>query len=366
MNITAVERTRTENNPQEQNYFGSNAPAQAEAFPAELRTDAFPPESCEEFSTSPFSFQESTKMLWEDTQLTYQHACTANRFTDNYLNLCGRLEKNIKQLGSLCVTKAVLEQRGLSFPDLAGMEINELIGMVSYHLRKCHAAFRSIYQFNQFFGMSYLNWEFRWVELGNRLRSTDVKIQNILAGKVNIKAILQRENLTRLAIAQRSGNGGGTVPSLPANPAAMPIKGSLVREILREQKEAEKREKEKEKLFNDLNKIWGGNNTCSVGFAKVFEKSSGKEQSPGTGDTLRQKPAPEGYTPGKMPRMKPVFPNCEPGRAAEFITAEEARKILMEDAEKRGDSEALEEIRQEDEYRLEDRWIDFLEDPPEE
>ena len=67
----------------------------------DLRDEAF-----DAFSDAPYDFENTAQMLWEDTQKVYYHACTANRFTDKYLRLCSQLEKNIKELGSWCITKA--------------------------------------------------------------------------------------------------------------------------------------------------------------------------------------------------------------------------------------------------------------------
>ena len=303
--------------------------------PFAVSSAELPPERLDEFSTSPFGFEESASFLWEDTQLTYQHACLSNRFSEEYLKLCGRLEKSIKQVGSMCVTKAVLEQEGFVFSGLEAMNINELIGMVSFHLRKCHAAFRTIYRENNFLGMSYLNWEFRWVELGSRLKSTGVKIQNIAAGSVNIDSILRREAVTSRSEGTKTASVQDRRP-LPVNPAALPVEGSLVRQMLREQREAEKREKEYEKQLCDLYKIWG------------------------------KKPEIPPELVG-MVKVEPNFPMSvekDGKRRTEFLEAEEARKVLMEDAETRGDQQALSEIPTENADQLGSRWIDYLEANP--
>ena len=333
-------------------------------FPVGFNTNEFLPESSDEFSSSPFEFCESSKMLWEDTRLIYQHACLANRFTEEYLKLCGKLEKNIKQVGSLCITKAVLEQKGLSFPELAGMEIEGLIGMVSYHLRKCHAAFRSIYRHSNFLGMSYLNWEFRWVDLGNRLKSTDVRIRNILDGKENVDKVLARENIcSRDRQRNETGFTAGKT-GLPVNPAAMPINGSLVRELLQRRKEAEKKDRQKQKMLDELYQIWGKKNDFSSGLKGSYE--DGKNTGSGSilNQVVQQKKDSQQMMHGFLSGLRTCFPNPEPGKAADFITAEEARKILIRDAENRGDLETAEIINREDENTLQYRWMNFIEDPP--
>ena len=141
-----------------------------------------PAEEISEFSDAPSEFEHTALLLWDDTQKVYVNACTANRFSENYLMFCDQLEKNIKQLGSYCLTKAVLEQNGMSFPKLSKMTILELAGMVGFHLRKAHAALEGIYRDNNILGMTYLNWEFRWAGLDNRLRATEVKIRAVKEG----------------------------------------------------------------------------------------------------------------------------------------------------------------------------------------
>ena len=333
MNVRVTESIPETNAPRMfDDYSRSFAGNDSMRHPYAVSSEELPPERLDEFSTAPFGFEESASYLWEDTQLTYQHACISNRFSEEYLKLCGRLEKNIKQVGSMCVTKAVLEQKGFVFSGLEAMNISELIGMVSFHLRKCHAAFRSIYRENNFLGMSYLNWEFRWTELGNRLKSTGVKILNILAGRVNIDSMLQRETVSSQSAGTKLASAG-ELRHLPINPSALPVDGSLVRQMLREQREAEKREKEYDKQLRDLYRIWG--------------------KKPETSLELMG-----------MVKVEPNFPmsvETNGKRRTEFLEAEEARKVLIEDAEARGDQKALSEIPSENADQLGSRWIDYLE-----
>ncbi len=335
MDIRVTESIPEKNSRMFDEYSRSFAENDGMGHSIDINSAELPPERLDEFSTAPFGFEESASYLWEDTQLTYQHACLSNRFSEDYLKLCGRLEKNIKQVGSMCVTKAVLEKKGISFPGLEAMNIDELIGMVSFHLRKCHAAFRTIYRDNNFLGMSYLNWEFRWVELGSRLKTTGAKILDILAGRVNVDSILQREAVASHAAVKKSDAVRQPRP-LPSNPSALPIDGSLARQMLREQQEAEKREKEFEKNIRDMYKIWG------------------------------KKPEMPAELMG-MVKVEPNFPMTvekDGKRRTEFLDAEEAREILMEDAKARGDQKALSEIPSENADQLGYRWLDYLEANP--
>ena len=124
----------------EERSYGASGGPNCRGILTKVKVKDLPDEAFDEFSDAPYDFENTAQILWEDTQKVYYHACTANRFTDKYLRLCGQLEKNIKELGSWCITKAVLEQKGMEFPKLADMNIDELVRMVSFHLRKAHAA----------------------------------------------------------------------------------------------------------------------------------------------------------------------------------------------------------------------------------
>ena len=210
-------------------------------IPANIKAADLPAEAISEFSNAPSDFENTALVLWDDTQKVYVNACTANRFSENYLLFCDQLEKNIKQLGSYCLTKAVLEQNGMSFPKLSQMTIRELAGMVGFHLRKAHAALEGIYRDNNILGMTYLNWEFRWAGLDNRLRSTEVKIQSIKEGKINTESMLKTAETFKGETRTNDKTDSDTPKSLPAQGKALPIKGSMARQMLGREKEAEKK-----------------------------------------------------------------------------------------------------------------------------
>ena len=60
---------------------------------AGMKSTDLPLEPLGEFSNAPFEFQNKALLLWKDTQLIYIHACTANRFSGNYLMLCNLCER---------------------------------------------------------------------------------------------------------------------------------------------------------------------------------------------------------------------------------------------------------------------------------
>ncbi len=335
-----------------------------------IKAADLPDESLVEFSNAPFEFENTAALLWQDTQTVYVHACTANRFSENYLTFCGMLEKNIKQLGSLCLTKAVLEQNGMSFPNLSEMSIKELVCMVSFHLRKAHAALEGIYQDNNVLGMTYLNWEFRWAGLGNRLKATEVKIQNIREGKINTDAMLkQAETFKGEPRTNTEAAASETVKSLRAVPNALPINGSMARLMLGLERQAEKQaeavRKEKERLLNLADRYERrASSRIPGGFQppKPFGPSKEDMEMVNRANAEYYRKQAEALT---APDSEPE-PESEPQSEAEALpagalTEAEARKKLMDDAMKRKDQEAILAIPLEDTEALHARWVKYTE-----
>lgn len=317
---------------------------------SDLGTEAF-----NTFSNAPFEFENTACDLWGDTQKVYYHACTANRFSENYLTYCSQLEKNIKQLGSFCLTKAVLEQKGVELPRLKDLTILELVCMVSYHYRKAHAALDGVYRDNNVLAMSYLNWEFRWVGLGNRLKATEVKIQKIRAGILNADSML-RESLA-FAGEGRTNAEISAPKSLQVNPAALPVKGSIARDMLNAEKQAQKqaeqvRKEQERKLL----------------LADRLEREADRA----LGGFLPQPypPAKEGVALVKLDyaqQLRDEARSCEKSEPQKqtvppgTLTEEEARQKLLDDAKRRNDREAIRLIPQEDSDAIYARWLEYLE-----
>ena len=314
---------------------------------SELRDETF-----SEFSNAPLEFEETASALWDGTQKVYYHACTANRFSENYLIYCTQLEKNIKQLGSFCLTKAVLEQKGMAFPKLKYMRIHELVCMTSFHFRKAHAALDGIYRDNNILGMTYLDWEFRWVVLCNRLKATEVKIQKIKEGKINVDSMLEEAETFK---GDPRTNAELQKPkSLNINPAALPLNGAIAREMVKSEKEsareAEQIQKEKERMLKQAERLdrQAARMTGGIGLIKPFGLD--KEDM-----ALVKRKNAEALRKQAEELNKPREPERIPGG----LTEAEARKILIEDAMKRNDQTALLAIPKEDSDTLHDRWLRY-------
>ena len=154
-----------------------------------------PFEPMDEFSDAPLEFEELAETLWKILNDTYVLSVKYNRHSPLYLELCCRLEKDIKQLGSLCLTKAVLEQKDLSFPKLEGLSVKELYAMVSLHFRKCRRAFEDGCDSGRGYDMEMLDQICRWGLLAERLKATEDRIQRIRSGKINVDQLLDREQV---------------------------------------------------------------------------------------------------------------------------------------------------------------------------
>ena len=320
-----------------------------------IKAADLPAEPISEFSDAPSEFEHTALLLWDDTQKVYVNACTANRFSENYLMFCDQLEKNIKQLGSYCLTKAVLEQNGMSFPKLSQMTIRELAGMVGFHLRKAHAALEGIYRDNNILGMTYLNWEFRWAGLDNRLRATEVKIRAIKEGKINTESMLKRAETFKGEPRTNDNAASDTAKSLPSHANALPIKGSMARTMLGLEKQAEHQaeavRKAKERLLKEAERCEQRISTrVPGGFQPPKPFGPSKEDwaliNSERAKSLRKQE--EALDEPEEPEPEVLPPGA--------ISEAEARRQLMEDAICRKDQEALLAIPLENTAKLHARW----------
>ena len=315
----------------------------------EIKADELPLEPVDTFSDAPFEFEEAAQILWEGTRKLYYSSRIANRFSDHYLNCCAQLEKNIRQLGSFCITKTVLEQKGEQLPALSGLNIEELVRMASFHLRKTNAAFEGIYRDNNSLGLTYLDWEYRWVNLGNRLKATEVKIQKIKDGKINADDLLERAETFKNKPRSSATPHEDILRDLETNPKALPIKGSMARLLTRIEKSEEHLEalerRIRQKKEREIARLEREAERCSPIKPYPIRKEDRaivanirKEQLQKTlEEEDRKKEPPEG-----------------------MIRAAEARRILMEDAMKRGDQAAALAIPMEDHETFLARWMEYL------
>ena len=215
----------------------------------------FEPESF--YENTPLQFEEEAGWLWTITSNMHYAATRYNRHSPNYYMLCAELEKNIKQLGSYCITETVLEKEGIELQHLDNLSIEELYCMVSLHFRKCCAAYMDIQAAGGGQDMNVIRWVFRWANLADRLRSTREKIQKIQDGEIKVESILrpaeafQGEKAKCEDTTERRMSPMRKARALPVNKSCAKQIEKMKRE---EEKAAERLEREQERAAKRLEK----------------------------------------------------------------------------------------------------------------
>ena len=189
-------------------------------------------EEMRSFSDALISFSEMASALVDDMVELDTAARFGNYLHEHYLLISRTLEKVLLKLGSCCITKAVLEQKGFSFPDFAGLCIAHLYERVSFHFRKCHAAIREVKNKDYQFWAKLVEMECRWYTLADRLRATQVKITEIREGKIDIDKWLKKQQA--LEGKGRSTDRGGQMPAggtSSVQTKALPVMGDVIRKL---------------------------------------------------------------------------------------------------------------------------------------
>lgn len=216
----------------------------------DLDPQKLPFEDLEQFSYDGLAFEEAADQLWNHLSIMHYHAATYNRHSEWFPIACAQLEKDIRMMGSFCLTKAVLEKSGHSFPGLEHMDIKELYGATSFYFRKCGKAFEDLYATTGLISIQMHQWEMRWYTLGERLKATQAKIQKILDGKIKIDDLLEREEIykkekTQDAQQEKTQNTQQNEPQKEKKPLelwqhALPMIGTYARQITRERIEEDR------------------------------------------------------------------------------------------------------------------------------
>ena len=200
-------------------------------------SDELPAESFENFSECPLTFEEMAAGMRKDLEKVYTLTGTLNRFSADYPLVCRQLERMIKRMGSCCVTKAVLEQKGFDFPTLKDLDMKDLYCMVSFNFRKTRTAFHDSERLKDCADMGLLELECRWVDLAERLKLTEEKIRMIRSGKLNADRMLERAELFK-GEKGYSRKHADTQKALPGG-RALPVIGSVARQMIAERKAEE-------------------------------------------------------------------------------------------------------------------------------
>ena len=259
------------------------------------RPGELPFEDINAFSTDPLSFEEMTSEMLELLDQAFLVSRYANRFSTLYLAQCDELEKQIRRLGSACLTKAVLEQKGLSFPKLGRLSIELLYSMVSFNFRKCVEAYKESRE-NRCYEPRVPQIICRWYALAEQLIATRAKIDAVHAGRISADDLAEKYNfkigkpeqlvpehlksrqhpaalkkaaslpVSKSVIRNELTRFGSTIPEkqdLPKNPTEL-FRQMMVKEAVRrnDHQFAEKLKKasaaDLRKLMTDMNRSKGG------------------------------------------------------------------------------------------------------------
>ncbi len=141
--------------------------------------DGLPFETIDAFSTDPIGFGELSERMLARVELIFDQTVLYNRQSSKYLKACAMLERGIKYLGSACLTKIALEKKKkMSFPELRQLSTEKLYRMASFNFRKLDTALTENVEGKHELTDGLLDMQFRYYNLLQRLRSTEVKIYN--------------------------------------------------------------------------------------------------------------------------------------------------------------------------------------------
>ena len=197
----------------------------------------FPFEPYEEFSTEPLSFFETAMRLETEASQTFAMLREFNRHSPLFYQMSSDLEKIVSQLGSACITKAVIQMQGESSVDmdelLGSLTIDKLRGWAAFNFRKCYASFMESIA-DVFYNKTAMNLSIRWAALDKRLIATAEKIEQIQAGKIKID-LKPKPQEQEAQAEQASSEAAEPTENKPAaalsgNGRALPIDKSMVRQ----------------------------------------------------------------------------------------------------------------------------------------
>ena len=255
------------------------------------------------YNSAPLEFEETAGSLWYFLNTLHYAATRYNRHSPAYFSLLKELEKNIKQMGSYCINRAVLEKSGTEFSNLGDMSVHELYCMVSLHFRKCRLAAREIEENEKSIDMSLVSWMFRLAALAERLKATEDKIQKIKDGRIDSEKLLEQSQIYKGEPHLRRDISNQKVSSGLRGPSSLPVMKSHAKEVKRQKQKLEKQEKAKQREMERA--------------AKRVEKSGFFGSAP-----FEPKP----FRPMPLPKI--------PGIG---LNEDELKKLLMDEAKSRGD-----------------------------
>ena len=193
----------------------------------------FEPGDC--FSTEPLGFLETAMKLETEAVETSRFMKQINRHSPAYYQMSSQLEKLVSQLGSACITKAVMEQQGKDVSFLDHLTIDWLRELTAFNFRKCYASFMESMSVIRYNGNA-LALSTRWAALDKRLLATAGKIELIKAGKVKVSFSdpAEKEKNETEQTAEKQENKPETVSPIASSGRAFSVDKEALREMERE------------------------------------------------------------------------------------------------------------------------------------
>ena len=139
---------------------------------------ALPFESISDYLGDPTGFNDVTAKLLKKVSAVFDLAGKFNRHSPEYLKSLAQLEKGIKFLGSSCLQKHALEMKNYDFPELKQLNTTNLYTMAALHFNKLDRALTEYMDEHQNVDDGLLDMEYRFYNLMERIRATEVKIYN--------------------------------------------------------------------------------------------------------------------------------------------------------------------------------------------
>ncbi len=145
--------------------------------------DGLPFEPFDAFSTDPVEFEEMSERMLTKVENLFDLTRVYNRHSSGYLKAFALLERGIKQLGSVCITKAALRAHNAVLPELGQLTTQKLYRMASFNYRKLDTALTENLQKRNDLYPELTDAFFRCFSLLQRLRATERKIYNYFSNK---------------------------------------------------------------------------------------------------------------------------------------------------------------------------------------
>ena len=194
----------------------------------------FPFEPLNAYSDEPLGFLETAMRLQTEAAVLFNRSRKLNHLSPLYTKAALQLERMIRALGSCCITKAVLEQEGHTFPLIEDVTVGWLRQMAAFSFRKCYAAFMDAHEVGVY-NTAASDLSLRFSQLDKRLQATEEKIEKIRAGKIRVvlsePAGLSAEAAEKTGEKDADGEGAAGVPAFREKASACPVDKGALREL---------------------------------------------------------------------------------------------------------------------------------------